>query len=135
MAQASKRMDYEYAAILRDRLERLQCFRDELVAFRGRVEDLSFIYRVPGFSGDDRVYLINKGRIRKALPHPKDKRARARVTRAVEEVYGDLDPGPMGLEPQDAAEILLVAQWFRLRPKERRRTMTPERWMEERKSA
>ncbi len=129
MAEASERMDFEYAAILRDRLDRLTHFRDELVAFRGRVEDLSFIYRIPGFAGDDRVYLIKKGRIRKSLAHPKDRRARARVARGVAEVYGDLDPGPMGLEPEDAAEILLVAQWFRLRPKERRRTMTPDRWM------
>lgn len=133
MADAAGRMDFEYAAVLRDRLDRLTHFRDQLVAFRGRVEDLSFIYRIPGHSGDDRVYLIRKGRIRKALVQPKDRQARTRVARAVEEVYGDTDPGPMGLEPEDAAEILLVAQWFRLRPKERRRTMTPDRWMAQRK--
>ena len=57
------------------------------------------------------------------------------MARAVEEIYGDVDAGPLGLEPEDAAEILLVAQWFRLRPKERRRTMTPQRWIEERTPA
>ena len=131
MAEAAGRMDFEYAAILRDRLDRLTHFRDELVAFRGTVEDLSFIYRIPGYGGDDRVYLIKKGRIRKSMVHPKDRRARARVARGVEEVYGGLDTGPLGLEPEDYAEILLVAQWFRLRPKERRRTTTPEHWMEQ----
>jgi excinuclease ABC subunit C len=133
MEEASERMDFEYAAILRDRLESLRHFRDELVAFRGTVEDLSFIYRVPGFGGDDRVYLINKGQIQTSLAYPKDRRARARVARAVERVYGGVDPGPLGFEPEDAAEILLVAQWFRLKPKERKRTMTPDRWIEERK--
>ncbi|MGY8778350.1 MAG: UvrB/UvrC motif-containing protein, partial [Longimicrobiales bacterium] len=52
MVRASGRMDFEYAGLLRDRLERLRGFRDQLLAFRGSVEDLTFIYRVPGFGGD-----------------------------------------------------------------------------------
>jgi len=132
MADAAASMNFEYAARLRDRLERLRGFRDELVAFRGAVEDLTFVYRVPGFAGDDRVYLIRRGRIRRELQHPKGRKARERVARAIEEVYGDAEAGPEGLEPQDAAEILLVAQWFRLRPKERRRAVRPRRWLETR---
>ena len=130
MNAASARMDFEYAAILRDRLERLRHFRDELVAFRGRVQDLSFVYRVPGLRGDDRIYLIRRGRIRRELPHPKSKRARLRVLRAIDRVYGEADTGPCGMEPQDAAEILLVARWFRLNPRERKRTMTPKKWLD-----
>ena len=52
IVRASGRMDFEYAGLQRDRLERLRGFRDQLVAFRGAVEDLTFIYRVPGFGGD-----------------------------------------------------------------------------------
>ena len=130
MEEAAARTDFEYASLLRDRLERLRGFRDQLVAFRGRVEDLTFVYRVPGFAGDDRVYLIRQGRIRRELPHPKNPRARSSVARAIEDVYGDPDPGPSALEPEDAAEILLVAQWFRLRPRERERTLTPEAWLD-----
>jgi len=132
MQAAAERMDFEYAGLLRDRLERLRRFRDELVAFRGRVEDLTFLYRVPGFQGDDRVYLIRRGRIQRELPHPKGRRARERVARAVEEVYAEVDCGPRGMAPEDAAEILLVAQWFRLHPRERRRTLTPARWLDQR---
>jgi excinuclease ABC subunit C len=130
MEEAADRLEFEYAALLRDRLERLREFRDELVAFRGRVEDLTFIYKVPGFEGDDRVYLIRGGRIRKEISLPKGSRARAVVTRAVESIYGEVDTGPAALEPQDAAEILLVARWFKRRPKERRRTVSPDRWLE-----
>ncbi|HET9949714.1 MAG TPA: UvrB/UvrC motif-containing protein [Longimicrobiales bacterium] len=130
MDEAAARLDFEYAALLRDRIERLREFRDELVAFRGRVEDLTFLYRVPGFGNDDRIYLIRRGRIRRELPYPKGRRARAAVARAVEQVYGEPELGPGGLEAQDAAEILLVARWFRTRPEERRRTVTPERWLE-----
>lgn len=135
MQEAAARMEFEYAGLLRDRLERLRHFRDELVAFRGRVEDLTFVYRVPGHGGDDRVYLIRKGRIMLDMPHPKSRKARGRVAAAIEEVYADADPGPRGMAPEDAAEILLVAQWFRLRPKERKRTVEPRRWLEERRPA
>ncbi|MEQ1858095.1 MAG: UvrB/UvrC motif-containing protein [Longimicrobiales bacterium] len=132
MEDAAVRLEFEYAALLRDRLERMRSFRDELVAFRGRVEDLTFVYRVPGFGGDDRVYLIRQGRIRREMSLPKGRRARATVATAIEAVYNEADNGLVGFEPQDAAEILLVARWFRLRPKERRRTLSPERWLEER---
>jgi excinuclease ABC subunit C len=132
MREASERMDFEYAALLRDRLERLRAFRDDLVAFRGHVEDLTFVYRVPGFHGEDRLYLLRRGRIHRDLPYPKGRKARETAARTVAEVYGASDPGPGGLEPEDAAEILLVAQWFRQHPRERRRTMSPERWLETR---
>jgi excinuclease ABC subunit C len=131
MSEASARLDFEYAALLRDRLERLRTFSSDLVAFRGRVEDLTFLYKVPGFEGDDRVYLIRRGRIRKEMALPKGRKARAAVARAVESVYGETDTGPAGLEPQDAAEILLVARWFRLNPEERRRTVAPDVWLRE----
>ena len=130
MGAAAKRMDFEYAALLRDRIDRLKHFRDDLLAFRGRVEDLTFTYRVPGFRGDDRIYLMRRGRIRKDLPYPKGARARERLKRHIEELYSETDPGLSGLEPEQAAEILLVARWFRMNPHERRRTMTPEQWLE-----
>jgi excinuclease ABC subunit C len=135
MNAASSRMDFEYAALLRDRLERLRGFRDELVAFRGAVEDLTFVYRVPGFAGDDRVYLIRRGRIRKELTHPKGRQGRERVAQAIDHVYGESELGPAALSPQEAAEILLVARWFRLNPKERKRTVAPDRWLKEKRPA
>ncbi|MDX1645786.1 MAG: UvrB/UvrC motif-containing protein [Longimicrobiales bacterium] len=135
MKEASGRLEFEYAGILRDRLGRLRRFRDELMAFRGAVEGLTFLYRVPGFAGDDRLYLIRRGRIRREMPHPKSRRARERVARAIDRVYGEAEPGPSGLSPQDAAEILLVARWFRLKPKERKRTIQPQRWLEEKAPA
>ncbi|MCG6958006.1 MAG: UvrB/UvrC motif-containing protein [Gemmatimonadetes bacterium] len=135
MREAAERMDFEYAALMRDRHERLRAFRDDLVAFRGRVEDLTFVYRVPGFRGDDRLYLLRRGRIQRDLPYPKGRKARERAAQAIDDVYGERDLGPGGLEPEDAAEILLVARWFRLHPEERRRTLSPERWLEEKRPA
>ena len=135
MSRAAADMNYEYAALLRDRIERLRGFRDELVGFRGTMEGLSFVYRVPGFAGDDRIYLIRHGRIRKELRYPKGRAGRARVADAIDQVYGELDLGPGALAPQEAAEILLVARWFRLKPKERKRTVKPDVWLKERRPA
>lgn len=131
MKAASARMDFEYAGVLRDRLDRLRDFRDQMVAFRGAVEDLTFVYRVPGFAGDDRVYLVRRGRIRRDMPHPKGRKARMQVARAIDEVYGEAETGPAALTPKEAAEILMVARWFKLNPSERKRTATPDEWLRE----
>jgi len=135
MNVASVEMNFEYAAVMRDRIERLRGFRDELVAFRGTMEDLSFVYRVPGFAGDDRIYLIRRGRIRRQLQHPKGRKGREAVARAIDEVYGEIDLGPGALAPQEAAEILLVARWFRLNPKEYKRATLPDVWLREKRPA
>ncbi len=128
--EAVARMDFEYAGVLRDRIERLQTFQDQLAAFGGRVESLTFLYRVPGFAGDDRIYLIRRGRIQSDHVYPRSTRDRNRVSRAVEEVFRSVDRGPAALRPHEAAEILLVARWFELRPKELKRTATPKQWLE-----
>lgn len=132
MAQAAGRKDFEYAALLRDRLEALRDFQEELAAFRGQVESLTFVYRVPGFRGADRVYLVRRGRVRAEEELPRTRRARARVAARVEEVFSEPDAGPAGLTPGEAAEILFVARWFRLRPAELDRTHTPNTWLKER---
>ena len=128
---AVARLDFEYAGRLRDRMERLQSFQEHLGAFRGRVESLTFLYRVPGFAGDSRLYLIRRGRLRREFPYPTTESARREIDEAVEAVYRAPEPGPASLAPHDAAEILLVARWFELRPKELRRTATPKKWLDE----
>ena len=130
MEAAVDRLEFEYAGLLRDRIERLEAFQGQLAAFRGRVESLTFLYRVPGFAGDDRLYLIRRGRIRREYVYPKSKRDRNRVSKAVDDVYGSVDRGPAALQPHEAAEILLLARWFELRPRELERTETPKQWHE-----
>ncbi len=131
LQDAVARLDFEYAARIRDRLERLQSFQKHLAAFRGRIESLTFLYRVPGFAGDTRLYLIRRGRLRHEFPYPTTEGERRKIDDAVESVYRAPDPGPASLAPQDAAEILLVARWFELRPKELKRTATPKKWLAE----
>ncbi len=131
MEEAVARLDFEYAGRLRDRIDRLRDFQERLAAFRGRVESLTFLYRVTGFAGNDRLYLIRRGRVRREFVYPTSKRARARIAKAVEHVYRRSERGPAALESREASEILLVARWFELRPKELERTATPEKWRSE----
>ena len=131
LQDAVARLDFEYAARIRDRLERLQSFQEHLAAFRGRIESLTFLYRVPGFAGDSRLYLIRRGRLQREFPYPTTEGERREIDDAVESVYRAPDQGPASLAPLDAAEILLVARWFELRPKELKRTATPKKWLAE----
>lgn len=130
MVAAAGRMDFEYAALLRDRMERLRRFREELTAFRGEVAALTFVYRVPGFRGADRLYLVRQGQVLDAVPMPRSPTARAKLLPRVRATYEEGHRGgPGGLSAHEAAEILLVARWFRLKPGELGRTTTPEAWL------
>ncbi len=130
MEEAAGRLDFEYAGLLRDRLERLRRFQEHLTAFRGEVAALTFVYRVPGFRGADRLYLVGRGRVLDQLPLPKSPGARARALPRVRAAFAEHpDRGPGGLSAHEAAEILLVARWFRLKPKEIGRTLAPDEWL------
>lgn len=133
MAAAARKREFEYAGMLRDRHERLARFQEQLAAFRGRVESLTFLYRVPGFHGADRIYLVRRGRVREEAPHPRSRRERALLASRVEAVFSAPERGPGGLTSDQAAEILFVARWFRLRPREVKRTRAPGAWLEKRR--
>lgn len=135
MRAAASRQDFEYAATLRDRAQRLRDFQEHLVAFRGQVESLSFLYRVPGWEGNDRLYFIRKGRIRAELPWRKGARNRRAARNMVRRVFTGPDLAPSALEPDEAAEVLLIARWFRMHPAERARTIRPRRWLAEEQPA
>ncbi len=129
MDEAANKMEFEYASLLRDRADRLRLFSEHLSAFRGHVESLSFVYRVEGYEGGERLYLIRCGRIRKIFDKPQGRAQRLRVDDAVRAVFSGPDRAPSALEPEEAAEILLIARWFRLNPAERGRTVRPQRWL------
>lgn len=130
MAEASGRHEYEYAALLRDRLRRFARLRDDLLAFRGEVEGLTFLYRVPGWKGGEHLYLVRRGRVLWSFPRPRGAAARRRAVEGVARRLAEPDRGAGSLTPEEAAEILLVARWFRLRPAERRRTFDAAGWLE-----
>jgi excinuclease ABC subunit C len=125
MSAAAARLQFEYAAALRDRRQRLEEIRQELAGLRSTIESLSFVYRVPGWAGEERAYVIRRGLVLAELPAPECAgehealAARARRLLATGSASG-------GLGAAEATEILLVARWFRTRPQEWERVWRPD---------
>jgi excinuclease ABC subunit C len=121
MATAADRLHFEYAANLRDRMYRLEDARAELVSLRGFIDSLSFVYEVPGAAGDDRAYVIRRGSIREECAAHRDAAARVAFEQRAHRLLRKAESFAR-VAPTQAAEILLLARWFRLRPRELERT-------------
>ena len=118
MEAASEALEFERAAALRDKLHRLEGLREQFVKFRFAVETLSFVYTVPGVEGDDRVYLIRRGRVRAEQPAPRTPSDRARLIEIVEDVFAPAERDSAQVPSHEVDELLLLSSWFRRFPDE-----------------
>ncbi len=123
MEASSDALDFERAAVMRDRIARLESLREQFARLRFALEGLSFAYTVPGEKGDDRVYLVRRGRVRHEAKAPTTAAERhalaaqmAALAAGTDGVRGATVPG------HEVDEVLLVAGWFRKFPKELGRT-------------
>jgi excinuclease ABC subunit C len=122
MEQASDRLEYERAAVLRDKLKRLEALRGQFARLRFAVETLSFVYTVPGFEGEDRVYLIRKGRVRAELDRPATAADAARLLGVIDEMFTPVERNTSQIPTHEIDELLLLSSWFRRFPGELERT-------------
>jgi excinuclease ABC subunit C len=118
MEEASELMEFERAAVLRDKLQRLEGLREQFIKFRFAVETLSFVYTVPGHEGDDRVYLIRRGRVRGEYAMPRSEQERIRLLAMVENVFNPSDRDTAQVPAHEVDELLLLSSWFRRFPAE-----------------
>jgi excinuclease ABC subunit C len=118
MEAASEEMAFERAAVLRDKLQRLEALREQFVRFRFAVETLSFVYTVPGHEGDDRIYLIRRGRVRGEQAVPRSEQERMRLLEMVEDVFSPADRATAQVPAHEVDELLLLSSWFRRFPTE-----------------
>jgi len=118
MVRASEAMEFERAAMLRDKLQRLEGLREQFIRFRFAVETLSFIYQVPGHGGDDRVYLIRRGRVRGEYPLPRSAPEQAALRAMVEDVFNSSERDLSQVPSHEVDELLLLSSWFRRFPGE-----------------
>jgi excinuclease UvrABC nuclease subunit len=125
MAQHAAALAYERAALCRDRIRVLSILREQLAAMRFALESLSFVYTLPGFDGDDRVYLVRRGTVRAEHPAPRSTPERFALQRAIDEVFQAGEPDDSPLAPHEIDEILLLSSWFRRFPEELARTWAP----------
>jgi excinuclease ABC subunit C len=123
MARLSAEMEYERAGVYRDKLERLEALRAQFGRLRFAVENLSFVYTVPGHEGEDRVYLIRRGVVRAELGKPKSSKDRRSLKQLVEDIFSPEDkPVPAQVPTHEIDELLLLSSWFRRFPTEMKRT-------------
>ena len=123
MVDASERLEFERAGMLRDKLHRLESLREQFLRFRFAVETLSFVYSVPGFDGDDRVYLIRRGRVRGESPTPRSEHDRTRLLEMVDGVFNPVERDSAQVPAHEIDELLLLSSWFRRFPAELGRSM------------
>ncbi|MEO6446493.1 MAG: UvrB/UvrC motif-containing protein [Gemmatimonadaceae bacterium] len=127
MQEASDQMAYERAAILRDKLQRLETLREQFGRLRFAVESLSFAYIVPGHGGDDRFYLVRRGVIRGEYPSPRSPDDWARMQAECARVYGSADAhGPSTVPAHEVDELLLMTSWFSNKPEQLQSTVSTD---------
>ncbi|HEX2091605.1 MAG TPA: GIY-YIG nuclease family protein [Longimicrobiaceae bacterium] len=127
MLAAAERWEFEYAASLRNRMQRLEMLRDEFGRLREALENLSFLYSVPGQGGDDRVYVVRRGTIRATVAAPRTTADRRALARLAAEHFHRPEPTGALVARHQVDEILLIARWFRAHPEEMERTAPPGR--------
>ena len=124
MVAASERLEFERAGSLRDKLQRLEGLREQFIRFRFAIETLSFVYTVPGFEGDDQVYLIRRGRVRGVYGIPRSEHDRMRLLEMIDDVFHPAERDSTQLPAHEIDELLLLSSWFRRFPAELARSRT-----------
>jgi excinuclease ABC subunit C len=126
MEAASERLEFERAASLRDKVQRLESLKEQFIRFRFAVETLSFVYPVPGHDGEDHVYVIRRGRVRAVSPAPRTVRERAALRRTVADVFAHAEYTGAQIPTHEIDELLLLSSWFRRFPAELARTIASQ---------
>jgi excinuclease ABC subunit C len=122
MEQASERLEFERAASYRDKLGRLESLREQFGRLRFAVENLSFLYTVKGYEGDDRVYLVKRGLVREEIEKPRTSWQRAKLKRLAEEMFSSRETPTTSIPTHEIDELLLLSSWFKRFPAELGRT-------------
>lgn len=125
MDASSQRLEFERAAVLRDKVARLESLQNQFARLRFAVETLSFVYTVPGAGGDDRSYVIRRGRVRHESRVPANNADRAVLDTRIAEVFSNHAPDGGIVPAHEIDELMLIASWFRAHPKELTRTTPP----------
>lgn len=125
MLAASGDMQFERAAVWRDKAQRLDWLFGRVSRFQASMDRLTFRYNARDSFGDGgRVYLVRRGTVRADVPTPvcdADERALALLS---ERIFHGADPKGVDVPMYDLDEFYLVASWFRRHPEELAHTAT-----------
>ncbi len=123
MTTAAAAQRYEEAAVLRDQREALESLHEQLQRFREMQRHYNFIYAALGREGGCLWYFIRRSQVHLAIDEPQDRAAAEECLAAIERIY---TPPVNQAMREDVEMTLLVASWFRSRPDELQRTLSPE---------
>ncbi len=135
MASASQALEFERAAILRERLEQLDWLSERLIGMRKERRNQSFVYRTQGTNGESVWFAIHKGRVVNILKAPVAKGERQRTLRALQAIYGPDRIGQSDWAAQEIDHFLLISSWFRHHPDEQVHCTPPSQVLAELVSA
>ena len=123
MEASSDALDFERAAVMRDKLQRLESLREQFLRIRFALESLSFVYTVPGATPDaSRAYVVRRGRVRHECPAPRTVAEKRALAVLVSELLDPAERAPAAVPGHEVDEVLLLASWFSRNPKELKRT-------------
>src|SRR5947207_12242081 len=112
MERLSAETQFERAAVYRDKLERLEALRAQFGRLRFAVENLSFVYTVPGHEGDDKVYLIRRGVVRAEVSKRRSSRDRRTMKQLVDDIFSQRALQPAQLRRPGITNCLRLRRWF-----------------------
>ena len=125
MAKASQELQFERAAMFRERSDLFDWLEERLKTIRAAREGQSFVYRPVGANGVAVWFAIHKGRVVTILKAPQSKADCRRTLRALQAVYGPDRIGRNDLAAQEIDHVLLIESWFRHHPEEQSRCSPP----------
>ena len=123
MGESSERLEFERAAIMRDKIGRLESLREQFARIRFAVESLSFVYTVPGHGDDNRAYIIRRGRVRAEFPAPRTAAERKMLAARAGEIFAPAERSNATVPAHEVDELLLLSSWFRKFPAELKKTV------------
>jgi excinuclease ABC subunit C len=130
MTTAAAALDYERAALLRDKHAVLSWLHGHLERLRHARDRHSFVYPVTGHDGREVWYLIRRGVAAAALPAPRETAEMKRAEAEMARVFGAAPPWTGATPAEEIDGVLLVATWFRKHAAERERVLEPGRALE-----
>lgn len=130
MHNAAVSQQFELAASRRDAWNDLTWLSDQLARLRHAQEAMSFIYPVFGWSNMTWWYLIHGARVIDCVPAPCTADDARRAANALARVYARNKSATLLAHYEHHDGRLIVMQWFRQRPREMKKILTPEQAQE-----
>ncbi len=125
MQAHSDALEFERAAHMRDKLQRLELLRTQFERLRFAVETLTFAYPVTGHANEARVYLVKRGTVRADLKLPVTRREQLEFAEWCRRVFDASERPTRQVPTHEIDELLLLSSWFQRNPDEFARTLAP----------